>query len=131
MRKYLIWCENSKKEVTGAWVEMPSEWTGDQYGELQDRFRMDHGIKKPKDAWDRYAQMTDFWETTDNGIKFDWELAGPHGASFFLLWLPENTKEQIEEAANLIRSSRDAVRVKYLKVDHLIEYPLSTLSKEV
>ena len=48
-------------------------------------------------------------EYTNNGIMYEWELAGSGGASFILFPNSDHTKEQIDAAKQELRNSRDVV----------------------
>lgn len=48
------------------------------------------------------------------GVAFTWELAGPQGASFYLMREPRHTDEQIAAAKRWLRSERDVVSIHIL-----------------
>ena len=47
-------------------------------------------------------------------IKYHWELAGPGGATFFLLVDPHHTEDQVRYAAAYLRGSHDVVRLYWV-----------------
>jgi hypothetical protein len=52
-------------------------------------------------------------ETTDNGVPFDWELAGRAGAAFTLKPVKGvHTEEQVSAARRELRGSRDVVTLR-------------------
>lgn len=52
-------------------------------------------------------------EYTKTGIKYHWEIVSSDGAGFILFPTPEqNTKEQIAQAKDEIRSNRDTVYIR-------------------
>lgn len=45
-------------------------------------------------------------------VAFNWGYAGPHGAWFTLLRMPEYTDEDIERAKRYLRNERDVVSLR-------------------
>lgn len=45
-------------------------------------------------------------------VAFNWGYAGPHGAWFTLLRMPEHTDEDIERAKRYLRNERDVVSLR-------------------
>lgn len=56
-------------------------------------------------------RLRKFGDVTPNGVVFDWELAGPGGASFILVREPHHTDADIDEAKRYLKSERDVVRL--------------------
>lgn len=60
-------------------------------------------LRKRMERCRRYGNIT------RNGIVFDWELAGPNGASYELFREPKQSDEDIEHAASQLRADHDVV----------------------
>lgn len=56
-------------------------------------------------------------EETSNGIKYEWYLAGPNGASFILHTEAHHTKEDIAQAKAEIRRNQDVVSLRIANDD--------------
>jgi hypothetical protein len=71
------------------------------------------GVNKKDGKWiytyspDQYERARKYCGTTPNGVVFHDELAGSHGADFYLLVTPENTEKQLKQAENYLRAQRD------------------------
>jgi len=111
MTKYLIHC-NGK----GRFVDIePQETTADQYGEMQERFADEAG--KPDD----YASMIRLWpDQVCYGVFYSWGLAGPGGAWFDLIAMPDTMPGQIAAAKARIRRTRDVVSMSVTRIKELI-----------
>jgi hypothetical protein len=59
----------------------------------------------------RIERCRRFGYITRNGVVFDYELAGPHGASFELFRQPDHSDEDIQAAEQHLRADRDVVRL--------------------
>lgn len=122
MRRYLIHCPTPDgKQNVGAIIDVPSEWSSDDYGAVQEAFVSQFGTKTPNHPLDRYATMTDMHEhdKTTNGVYYDWSLAGPDGAAFTMLRLPDVSFDQLNAAVREIRRQRDVVRLHKLTIHRL------------
>jgi len=56
-------------------------------------------------------------EYTANGILYEWELAGPQGASFLLFPGSEHTPEDIKKAKQWLRNNKDVVWLRVANED--------------
>ena len=61
-------------------------------------------------------RFRNFGNVTDNGVVFDWGLAGSEGAVFVLLREPHHTNEDIAKAKALIRRDRDIVWIRVERI---------------
>jgi hypothetical protein len=70
--------------------------------------------------------FAEFFELNESqkvhGVYYREELAGPGGASFQLLKLPDTSAGQIERAERQLRTERDVVRLSVLRIEKLIEF---------
>ena len=110
MSKYLI-TYNQKGRILN--IDTKS-MTSNDFGVLQEKFAKEAGAKKNNE----FAYMFKLWESYKiNDIYYDYELAGPDGASFLLFAFPEHTKEDIRKAKKQIKNNDDVVRlsVEYIK----------------
>ncbi len=121
--KYLIYTQKSRYHI-GAIIDIPANWTSDDYGECQRQFCLEYG-EQPKGGHSRgYAEMVRLRETdkTPNGIYFDWGLAGPDGAWFHLIILPDTTTGEAQIAEQYLRRERDVVRLQRLHVHEIVKW---------
>lgn len=58
-----------------------------------------------------------FQRVTDNGVVFDWDLAGPHGAQFILFRESHHTGEDLRAADAWLRRTRHAAQVQICAID--------------
>lgn len=116
--RYLIYTTSDKDKTTAAWVNVPKGWSSEAYGELQQRFAAKYG-----GDWATMVMLSN-WNQTSEGILFDWELAGPVGASFQVFFFPHNTYEQVVQARHELRRKRDVVRMETIRIHKLVEFPL-------
>jgi len=66
--------------------------------------------KTPEDIKkERLAKCRRWGDVTDNGVCFDWGLAGPDGAWFTLLREPHHSKDDVEIAKKQLHRDRDVV----------------------
>jgi hypothetical protein len=56
-------------------------------------------------------------DVTPNGIVFDWGLAGPGGAWFYLIREPQHTDADIKAAKAHLRATRDVVGITIAHAD--------------
>jgi hypothetical protein len=98
----------------GAWVDTRGATSGD-YSATRKAFGKLYGGD---------ADLIDPWETTSNGVKYDWWLASSQGAGFMLVKLPDTTKDQIDEAKREIRRNRDVVVMRVTRIDVIVEFPM-------
>jgi hypothetical protein len=64
----------------------------------------------------RIERCRRFGNITRNGIVFDWELAGPNGASYELFRQPNHSDEDIACAISQLRADHDVVSLSVTKV---------------
>jgi len=114
--KHLLHCEG-----IGAIIEMPRDKPSEYWGEVQDSFVQACGYD-PTVTWTDMVRL--YPDHVVEGVTYDWELAGPAGASFRLHCMPDNTPEQIDRAKAKLRRERDAVRMSVLRIKKLIEFKL-------
>jgi hypothetical protein len=63
--------------------------------------------------------MSKTLQLTDNGVPYDWNLAGPDGASFILHPIKnEHTKEDVKEAEQQLRDSQDVVSMRVIWIEN-------------
>ena len=86
--------------------------TSEKWGEILRDFASENGGKGD------YAEAISLYPdcVTPNGVAYDWELAGPGGASFRLHQWPNINKEQIDEAKRYLKRTQDVVRLVVLKL---------------
>lgn len=113
---YLFHC-NGK----GAIVDIPHGYTSEQWGKAQDAFVSACG-RDPKTGWVDCIHL--YSDCVAEGVGYDWELAGPGGASFRLHRMPNHTPEQIEKAKAKLRRDQDVVRMMVLRIKELIDFDL-------
>lgn len=59
-------------------------------------------------------------ETTTNGMRYKWCLAGPQGAGF-VVFIDNHTTEELKEAIREIRREQDVVWIRQANKEDLIE----------
>ena len=92
------------------------ETTADQFGEMQKCF-----ARKVGAVDGNYADMFRlFPDQVRHGVNYLWGLAGPGGAYFTLIKLPDTTIEQLRQASESIRHTDDVVSMQVLKINDLI-----------
>lgn len=67
---------------------------------------------------ERMEKCRKFGDETNNGVAYDWWLAGPGGAGYLLFREPHHTDEDIEKAKSQIRRDHDVadgIRVERVK----------------
>jgi hypothetical protein len=115
MLKYLLFTGR-----TAAIVDIPRDFTSDQYGEIQKRFEMLYGGRNG------FACMRRLHDThREYGVWYDWGLAGSAGASFELFRLPENPPGRVAAAAKKIYRERDVVRLKVWTFTKFVDFPIT------
>ena len=67
------------------------------------------------------------YESTDNGIRYHWELAGPSGASFLLFPTPRDTPADVAAAKAQLRHSQDVVRLRVFRITYIERGPHAAL----
>jgi hypothetical protein len=114
MLKYLMFCGS-----TATIVEIPPEFTSDQYGELQQRFAEQCGRRG------EFASMRRLHDSQRvHGVYFDWWLSGPDGASFELFRMPDTPVDDVKRAAAKIYRDQDVVRMKVLTFKNVVDCPI-------
>lgn len=101
MPKYLIFSGK-----TAAIVEVPIGFTSDQYGDLQDRYSAKYGDERGGSSMRRLT-----WDCCYEGVWYDWELAGPDGASFEVFQFPNTPAGSVTATVKHLKVSRDVVRL--------------------
>lgn len=114
--KYLLHCSG-----IGAIIEMPRDKPSEYWGEVQDSFISRCGYD-PTVTWCDMVRL--YPDHVIEGVTYDWELAGPAGASYRLHRMPDHTQEQIDAAKAKIRRDQDVVRMSVLRIKKLIEFKL-------
>jgi len=64
----------------------------------------------------RMKQCKGWMQETDNGVAYDWGLAGPGGAWFVLFCESHHTKEDMKQAEHCLKRDRDVVSLEIRKV---------------
>jgi len=125
-RKYLIAHENAKsRKVIGAIVEIPADFTSEEFGALQEDYQRAHGEDKNENptTWVRMIRIYEDQKTA-NGIYYEWELSGPGGAWYNLLWFPGVPQSEITIAAHEIRRNYDVVKLEKLHITKMVDCDL-------
>lgn len=68
-------------------------------------------------------------ETTSNGVRYDWYLAGPDGAGF-VVYKDNNTEEEVKKAIKEIRNTRDVVTLRRATPEETVERFINDVIKE-
>lgn len=105
----------------GAVIDMPKDKPSEYWGEVQDSFIQACGYD-PTVTWVDMVHL--YPEHAVEGVTYDWELAGPSGASFRLHRMPDHTPEQIDKAKATLRRERDVVRMSVLHIKKIIPFTL-------
>ena len=64
----------------------------------------------------RLEQCRGWMQETENGVVYDWGLAGPGGAWFTLYREKHHTNEDMKKAASCLRNERDVVSLNIRRV---------------
>jgi hypothetical protein len=102
----------------GAILELNrGETTSGDYGQLYDAFQEQAEFSK-----DHYVGIVvlDPWES-HAGVFWDWELAGPAGASYRIHILPDTAIMDVAKCIHHIRRSYDCVRLTRNRIKRLID----------
>lgn len=104
----------------GALVKLCTRDTSaDQFGDIQRRFANATGAKDGNE----YAEMIQLDpQQSAEGVLYDWELAGPDGASYRLIRFPTTEDEQMDRAKEYLRRSFDVVRLSVVNIRRLIDF---------
>jgi hypothetical protein len=101
----------------GSYIEIDAgKTTSFQFGEIQRKFAT---LVSPNT--DDYARLFKLDESYQ-GVYYEWSLAGPDGAWFTLIKLPQNTADDIQRAKDHLYRSRDVVKMNVLRINKLIEF---------
>ena len=65
----------------------------------------------------RMNQCKGWMQETDNGVAYDWGLAGPAGAWFVLFREKHHTTEDMKKATQYLKRNRDVVSLKTTRVE--------------
>jgi hypothetical protein len=121
--RYLLYCDG-----IGAVVELdPREVTSGDYGQIYDAFAEQAG-KRRKDHFVDIVKL-DRDEMRD-GVFWDWELAGPSGASYRMHVLPGTDEQAVKKVKDFLRRSFDVVRLECNRIHKLIEFQMPALKHE-
>jgi len=114
MDKYLIHYNG-----VGRLIELSTrETTSEQFGEMQRSFADEVG-RKERD-WP-YADMVRLYpDQIKEGVFYSWGLAGPGGAWFDFLVLPDTTQDQLAKAEANIKRDQDVVSMSVTRITKLI-----------
>lgn len=86
-----------------------------QVTEVEGKYRVEATTEELK-------RFLSYGDVSPEGIIFNWELAGPHGADYFIFPADHHTKEDVENTKNWLRNNHDVVS---LIVGHPIgDYPI-------
>lgn len=103
----------------GRFIELPITATLEEYTKIKKDFAHEVGVNE-NDEWP-FADMMALWEDQRIGQVFYKEsLAGPSGKSFCLLKTPDTSAEEIQNAADEIKRSRDVVSLYVIEISELI-----------
>jgi hypothetical protein len=116
MKPYLFHCEG-----VGAIVNIPDKYTSEQWGVAQDAFICELG-HDPTVTWIDCIQL--YPDYIAEGVRYTWHLAGPDGARFWLIKMPDTTAEQIERAKAKLRRDQDVVRIDVIRIKKMVEFTL-------
>lgn len=102
----------------GALIKLSTrDTTADQFGEMQRRFASECGARVD------FADMIRLDpQQSAEGVLYDWELAGPDGASYRLIRFPTTEDGEIDRAKDYLRRSFDVVRLSVLSIRRLIDF---------
>jgi hypothetical protein len=64
----------------------------------------------------RFERCRKLGEVTENGVVYDWELAGPSGAAYELFREPRHTDQDIAEADKHLRAHHDVVTMRVTRI---------------
>lgn len=102
----------------GRFIELPITATLEEYTKIKKDFANVVGVDE--NEWP-YADMMALWEDQRIGQVFYKEnLAGPHGMSFCLLKTPDTSAEEIQNAADELKRSRDVVSLRVIEISEII-----------
>lgn len=113
--KYLLFAG-----TTAAIVDIPRNFTSDQYGEIQQRFEKQYG---GRNGFACMRRLHD--DQREYDVWYDWWLSGSAGASFELFRLPENPPGRVAAAAKKIYRERDVVRLKVWTFTKFVDFPIT------
>lgn len=103
----------SGERHTGAFITIPHGIHSDYYGRVQEDFAKRYGSANEDFA---ILHSVDQDNRTSNGVYFSWDLASSEGAHFLLYQTPDVSKEDIAQAKDEIRNTRDALRIATLRI---------------
>lgn len=64
----------------------------------------------------RLKQCKGWMQETENGVAYNWGLAGPGGAWFVLFREPHHTDKDMEDAKHYLKQERDVVSIRIKRV---------------
>jgi hypothetical protein len=118
MSRYLFLCDD-----VGAIVEVPSNFTSEEWGECQTAFARAAGKRNPERA---HVACPTLWEDQKyHGVYYSWELAGPHGGSYQLYHLPDTPAAAVAECKRTVKNRFDVVHLSVYRVNRLIDFTVS------
>ncbi|MEO1615298.1 MAG: hypothetical protein AAFV88_05580 [Planctomycetota bacterium] len=126
--QYLLFTHKlDSRQCIAADVDAPSDYTSDQYGDLQEQFHAQHG--SPRDKWYFTTNMVRKFYEGPHGILYDEELAGPDGCSYWVFIRPEHTEQQRRDIVQWLKDEQDVVRMTVWNITKIVEVDLYAVSE--
>jgi hypothetical protein len=123
MKQYLLFCDG-----VGALIEFDmGKMTSGDFGQIYDAFLNQAGFHR-ENLCPSVVRMDP--REANAGICWDWELAGPDGASYRIHVLPGTSERNIELCKAHIRRSYDCVRLYTNRIKRLIDFSWPVLKHE-
>lgn len=112
----------------GAIVDIDRRATSSgDYAQLYDAIKEQSGVC---DKW-AFAEIVELDRHQEHsGVFWDWELAGPDGASYRIHVLPDVSKNAVAACKAHIRRSFDCVRMSVNRITRLIPFVMPTFNHE-
>ena len=109
----------------GTIVQMRRDDTWWYYGLVQRAFAMVAGAPVVGGVVEDHAEMFSLHpDQKVQGVSYEEGSAGPRGAYFRLLQLPDITPEQVARAKAQLRRERDVVGVSVLRIKRMVPFPM-------
>ncbi len=120
--KHLIHAANG----IGAIIDMPRNVRSEGWGEIQAAFVAEYDPSHS--SWNSYALMLRLYDDQQHlGVWYDEELAGPDGASFLVIQLPDSGEQNVRRCVGRIKSYGDVVRLQRLVIKKLVDFDARVL----
>ena len=98
-------------------IDLPVSLHSNDYGRIQEKFA--------KDFHRNAVDMLHVYPGDEaEGVSYIEELAGPIGMNFWLIKTQDITEAQIEAAKHRLKSDRDVVRIKVIKLKERVAFVL-------